>query len=1427
MELKAILLGVLALWLTLGSFSIEFSSAHNIANDFQAQAPHLGCSPFAKSSPVHCEEDLHGSGSFDTTCYLEESVSVGRDLCIAGAGNLSISSDVTLDCPFSGCTIAVSLSGDVILGVNASIVAGTIVIQAENTYLRANSSLSSLGLGGAPPAQTSGTPSGLEGAGGGHGGRGACCATKDQGDIWGGDVYAWSSLATPWCHGSRGGSTSETVDYSGGGGGRINVTVIHALELNGTISADGGSGGKKGGGGSGGSVIVGAARLTGVGTITARGGDGRGGGGGGRVAVKCYRQEDVSIYVHGGSSFGCPENAGAAGTLFYVVRQSLTISNNNKSTVTDTPLLDFPTHPLWVDVEVLCRARVVVPLLWSRVLVRGQISLSYEGTLIFGLAHYPSSEFELVAEEVVMENSIIKVYGALKLSVKMLLMWNSILQIDGGGDVMVSTSTMEASNLVFIRGKSALQSNTNLGIHGQGMLKLAGAGDYIRAQRLFLSLFYNIHIGPGAMLLAPPDETTTTDESSKLYCDTSKCPAEIINPPEDCTLNVSLPFTLQICRVEDIAIDGVIRGSVVHLQRGRTVTVNPGGLISAAGLGCKGGLGKGHSSSSGAGGGGGFGGRGGKGYYKGSWSEGGDTYGKKTLPCELGSGGGNSSTSNKSSSGGGVIVMGSQNHPLSTLEVYGTISADGGSLTNSSGSDAKEETGAGGGSGGSVLLFLQNLALQNGSVLSAGGGEGGYVGGGGGGGGRVHFHWSNVPTGDDFVAIATIKGLIHTKGGNGGDIGYAGDDGTITGKECPSGLFGVFCMECPVGTYKNDSGSDASLCKPCPPEKLPRRASYVYVRGGALKPTCPYQCHSDKYRMPNCYTPLEELIYALGGPWLFTLLLSGLMIALALVLSIARAKLVGTDDFSGPTPAPQGAHIDHSFPFLESLNEVLETTRVEESQSHVHRMFFMGCNSFAEPWHLPHSPPEQIVDLVYEDAFNRFVDEINCLAAYQWWEGSVYSILCFAAYPVGWSWQQWRRRRKVQQLREFVRSEYDHACLRSCRSRALYEGLKVAATAELVLGYIDVFLGGDEKRPDLPPKLMQRLPMSIIFGGDGSYMAPYHLHSDNLLTSLMGQAIPATIWYRMVAGLNAQLRLVRKGRLRSTLIPVIEWLNSHANPRLEHHGVAVRLAWFQATASGYYQLGLVLNTAESFSSMPLDSMASLWSQHPSEWLFFECRTNNGVQAPLLSSERQHEQTPRLRRAGGGLIDTVTLRTLEDSRDILYPLSLLLQNTRCVGHHALVGLVISILLLADFSLTLLLLLQFYSISLDAFLVVLLVLPLASLLPFPTGINALFSHGPRKAAGLARVYNLWNMTSLTNTVAAFVSGFFHYKVKFSSKNLSSLLSLAFSSEENNWWLIPVALLVCKCTQARIVDWHAANLEIQDRTVYTEDPAKFWEA
>lgn len=71
----------------------------------------------------------------------------------------------------------------------------------------------------------------------------------------------------------------------------------------------------------------------------------------------------------GGRSFGCPENSGAAGTFYDAVPKSLFVNNHNFSTETDTLLLEFPNQPLWTNVFVKNCAKVVVPLLWSRVQV--------------------------------------------------------------------------------------------------------------------------------------------------------------------------------------------------------------------------------------------------------------------------------------------------------------------------------------------------------------------------------------------------------------------------------------------------------------------------------------------------------------------------------------------------------------------------------------------------------------------------------------------------------------------------------------------------------------------------------------------------------------------------------------------------------------------------------------------------------------------------------------------------------------------------------------------------------------------------------------------------------------------------------------------------------------------------------------------------
>ncbi|KAL8171635.1 hypothetical protein V2J09_023439 [Rumex salicifolius] len=1389
---------------------------------------------------VSCEGDLDGVGSLDATCQIVADLNLtGPSVYIQGAGNFFILPNVKVNCSVPGCEIVISISGNFSLGENATIVAGTFDLSAANSSFSVGSVVNTTGLAGDPPAQTSGTPQGTTGAGGGHGGRGAACwadNSKRPEDTWGGDTYSWSALMAPWSYGSKGGSTSREVDYGGGGGGRVKFLVKDYLVVDGNILADGGDGGNKGGGGSGGSIHISAHKMTGSGIISACGGDGFAGGGGGRISVDVFSwHDDTLVFAHGGRSFGCLENCGAAGTLYEAVPRSLIISNHNLSTITETVLMDFPNQPLWTNVYVRNRARASVPLLWSRVQVQGQIKLEAGGALSFGLQRYSSSEFELLAEEVLMSDSV---FGALRMSVKMFLMWNSQLLIDGGGDVTVATSLLEASNLLVLRGASSVRSNANLGVHGQGLLNLTGPGDMIEAQRLVLSLFYGIHVGPGSVLRGPLENASKDDMTPRLYCDRQDCPAELLHPPEDCNVNSTLAFTLQICRVEDVLIEGLIQGSIVHLHRARTVLVQRSGIISSSKMGCTGGVGRGDVLSSGLGGGGGHGGQGGIGCSNGICANGGITYGRAELPCELGSGSGNDSFDG-STTGGGIIVMGSMEHPLSSLSIEGSVRADGGSykavrkrkdyaVANSL------YPGIGGGSGGTVLLFLTTLTVGQNATLSSSGGKGGPDGGGGGGGGRVHFHWSNIPTGDLYQPIATVEGNIFTGGGSGSDESGAGGEGTVTGKACPRGLFGIFCEECPLGTYKDATGSEKSLCRHCPTQELPRRAIYISIRGGVTETPCPYRCISDRYHMPQCYTALEELIYTLGGPWLFGLLLVGLLILLALVLSVARMRFVGADDFSAPAPNHQGSQIDHSFPFLESLNEVLETNRVEESQSHVYRMYFMGPNTFSEPWHLPHSPPEQLKEIVYEGAFNRFVDELNIIATYQWWEGSVHSILSVLAYPVAWSWLQWRRRMKLQRVKEFVRSEYDHACLRSCRSRALYEGIKVAATPDLMLGYVDFFLGGDEKRSDLPPRLRQRLPMTILFGGDGSYMAPLTLHSDNILTSLMSQSVPPTTWYRLVAGLNAYLRLVRRGCFRKTFRHVFSWLETHANPVLKNFDVRIDIACFQTTTSGYCQYGILVHVFEEnvddSSELTVNGAMRNEHLHGSNSIYRgdSLESADGEEPLLGSAYRNNENLLRPRRAYGVILDSNSLYSVRESRDLFFPFSLILHNTKPVGHQDLVGLVISILLLGDFSLVLLTLLQLYSISLLDVFLALFILPLGILLPFPAGINALFSHGPRRSSGLARLYALWNINSLVNVVIAFICGYVHFKAQASpSKRLPYLQPWSISMDENEWWIFPVGLLLCKCLQSRLINWHVANLEIQDRSLYSNNFELFWQS
>ncbi|GAB2234957.1 hypothetical protein Droror1_Dr00004230 [Drosera rotundifolia] len=73
------------------------------------------------------------------------------------------------------------------------------------------------------------------------------------------------------------------------------------------------------------------------------------------------------------------------------------------------------------------------------------------------------------------------------------------------------------------------------------------------------------------------------------------------------------------------------------------------------------------------------------------------------------------------------------------------------------------------------------------------------------------------------------------------------------------------------------------------------------------------------------------------------------------------------------------------------------------------------------------------------------------------------------------------------------------------------------------------------------------------------------------------QSVSSTVWYRFVAGLNAQLR---RGQ---TFAAIISWLETHGNPTLSAYGVQVDLAGFHRTATGFSHFGLVMRAAEAVS----------------------------------------------------------------------------------------------------------------------------------------------------------------------------------------------------------------------------------------------------
>lgn len=218
-------------------FSILDSDFDALYGDYTPPAPPPP-PPLPHPPSLTCQDGLNGTGSLSATCDLNSTLVFTGDVSIEGNGTLNIFSGANLSCAVSGCVILINVSNEFTLQSGATIVAGTVLVASRNATLFEGSVINVTGLAGEPPAQTSGTPSGTQGAGGGHGGRGATCVsdnTKLPDDVWGGDAYSWSSLDEPWSYGSKGGTTSKEERYGGEGGGRIWFDVVDSIDVSGEI----------------------------------------------------------------------------------------------------------------------------------------------------------------------------------------------------------------------------------------------------------------------------------------------------------------------------------------------------------------------------------------------------------------------------------------------------------------------------------------------------------------------------------------------------------------------------------------------------------------------------------------------------------------------------------------------------------------------------------------------------------------------------------------------------------------------------------------------------------------------------------------------------------------------------------------------------------------------------------------------------------------------------------------------------------------------------------------------------------------------------------------------------------------------------------------------------------------------------------------
>ncbi|QQS58667.1 hypothetical protein IPN35_03630 [Candidatus Peregrinibacteria bacterium] len=586
------------------------------------------------------------------------------------------------------------------------------------------------------------------GAGGGYGGNGG----NSQANASGGSTYG--SATDPTAIGSSGGSGYSSA-ASGAGGGALKLVVSGTTTLNGTITANGGTGliyttAYGGGGGSGGSISLTTDTLTGTGTLTANGGDGGsstydgGGGGGGRIAVLyATRTFTGAITAIGGEGYS--GQGGGAGTIYTKANSQtngdLILDNagrNGANTTTGTSDT-FENITIQNYAKYIIANTHTITLLASSLTTTSNASLTINAGGTFIADSLTSiANFTLTNSGTFTESSLTSVTGS----------------------TIVLNTSQNLSSLTTLTGNT-LTNNATLSLP----VLTTFSNNTVQNNGV-----YNQSAFLGSTLTIPSGSTWKENGTNPQIGDTQPITDIIINGTLEFqnqnTTGSAVPFT-------SITINS--GGNLTHqgnstsqtdglnldlttftLNSGGTINLNSKGYASQTSSNANGyGPGKGGSLSN-TGAGGGYGGNGGNSQANAS---GGSTYGSATDPTAIGSSGGSGYSSAASGAGGGALKL----VVSGTTTLNGTITANGGT-----GLIYTTAYGGGGGSGGSISLTTDTLTGTG--TLTANGGDGGSstYDGGGGGGGRIAV----------LYATRTFTGAITAIGGN-GNSGQGGGAGTI------------------------------------------------------------------------------------------------------------------------------------------------------------------------------------------------------------------------------------------------------------------------------------------------------------------------------------------------------------------------------------------------------------------------------------------------------------------------------------------------------------------------------------------------------------------------------------------------------------------------------------------------------------------------